>query len=317
MNIVEILKYCPKGTKLYSLVEGEVTLETVKDTELYSIEVLRKDGVSSAYTRDGLFFAKNNLNGDCVLFPSKEQRDWNKFRLPVKRGDIMMSIDGKCPFIATGEMYNNSPKYVCGINSLGGFQLSLFNGGWTSEFYIPAPGEAKKELFIKMKRAGYKWNADTLELEKIEPKFKEGDVLINKNTNKLFLFTGGIINDDVIQGYLLFANNTFESYGLPISSFKLASSEDRDKVYFTLAKKGYKYDKEQHKLIKQEFKQFDKVLVRDAPSQKWSINLFSYYDEEDEAYPYVCLNERYSYCIPYESNEHLVGKTVDTQIIWK
>lgn len=317
MNIAEMLKYCPKGTRLYSLVEGEVTLETVKDTELYSIEVLRKDGISSAYTRDGLFFAKNNLNGDCVLFPSKEQRDWNKFRLPVKRGDIMMSIDGKCPFIATGEMDNNSPKYVCGINSLGGFQLSFFNGGWTSEFYIPAPGEAKKELFIKMKRAGYKWNADTLELEKIEPKFKEGDVLINKNTNKLFLFTGGIINDDVIQGYLLFANNTFESYGLPISSFKLASSEDRDKVYSTLAKKGYKYDKEQHKIIKQTFKPFDMVLVKDIPNEKWSINLFSYYDEEDKDFPYVCLYNRYSKCIPYEGNEHLVGKTVGTQIIWK
>lgn len=161
-----------------------------------------------------------------------------------------------------------------------------------------------------MKEAGYKWNADTLELEKIEPKFKEGDVLINKNTNKLFLFTGGIIND-VIQGYLLFANNTFESYGLPISSFKLASSEDRDKVYFTLAKKGYKYDKEQHKLIKQEFKSFDKVLVRDTPSKRWSINLFSYYDEEDKDFPYVCLYNRYSKCIPYESNEHLVGKTIN------
>lgn len=310
MNIAKILKYCPKGTKLYSLVDGEVTLETVKDTELYSIEVLRKDGVSSAYTRDGLFFAKNNLNGDCVLFPSKTQRDWNKFKLPIKKGDIMMDINSECPFIATGKLNNNgNPTYICGINSLGNFQLNLFDGSWTSEFYIPASEEAKKELFDKMKEAGYRWNANTLELEKI-PKFKEGDVLINKNTNKLFLFTGGIIND-VIQGYLLFANNTFEFYGLPISSFKLASSEDRDKVYFTLAKKGYKYDKEQHRLIKQEFKSFDKVLVRDAPSQKWSINLFSYYDEEDEAYPYVCLNERYSYCIPYEDNEYLVGKTIN------
>lgn len=306
MNIAEILKYCPKGTKLYSLVDGEVTLKDISDPDEYPIKVGTYNGDTKYYTKDGLFFT-NRPGGECVLFPSKEQRDWNKFRLPVKRGDIMMSIDGKCPFIATGEMDNNSPKYVCGINSLGGFKLSLFNGGWTSEFYIPAPGEAKKELFIKMKRAGYKWNADTLELEKIEPKFKEGDVLINKNTNKLFLFTGGIINDDVIQGYLLFANNTFESYGLPISSFKLASSEDRDKVYFTLAKKGYKYDKEQHKIIKQTFKPFDMVLVRDTPSQKWSINLFSYYDEEDEEYPYVCLNERYSYCIPYEGNEYLVG----------
>lgn len=307
MNIAEILKYCPKGTKLYSLVHGEVTLEEVKSAVKYPIKVALNDKLSTYYTKDGLFFIEC---GDCVLFPSKEQRDWNKFRLPIKRGDIMTSINGYCPFIATGELYNGiSPKYICGINSCDEFEIFSDEGGWTSDFYIPASEEAKKELFDKMKEAGYRWNANTLELEKI-PKFKEGDVLINKNTNKLFLFTGGITND-VIQGYLLFANNTFESYGLPISSFKLASSEDRDKVYFTLAKKGYKYDKEQHRLIKQEFKQFDKVLVRDASSQKWSINLFSYYDEEDETHPYVCLNERYSYCIPYEDNEYLVGKTIN------
>lgn len=310
MNIVEILKYCPKGTKLYSLIDGEVTLGKIESPKVvqYPIEVIISDYQTNYYTKDGLYSISHP--GECVLFPSKEQRDWSKFRLPIKRGDIMTSINGYCPFIATGELYNGiSPKYICGINSCDEFEIFSDEGGWTSDFYIPASEEAKKELFDKMKEAGYRWNANTLELEKI-PKFKEGDVLINKNTNKLFLFTGGITND-VIQGYLLFANNTFESYGLPISSFKLASSEDRDKVYFTLAKKGYKYDKEQHRLIKQEFKQFDKVLVRDASSQKWSINLFSYYDEEDETHPYVCLNERYSYCIPYEDNEYLVGKTIN------
>ena len=309
MNIAEMLKYCPKGTKLYSLVDGEVSLQNICNSGQYRIEVSVNDYTSTYFTEDGKFFT-NRHNDECILFPSREQRDWNKFRLPIKRGDIMTSINGYCPFIATGELYNGiSPKYICGINSCDEFEIFSDEGGWTSDFYIPASEEAKKELFDKMKEAGYRWNANTLELEKI-PKFKEGDVLINKNTNKLFLFTGGITND-VIQGYLLFANNTFESYGLPISSFKLASSEDRDKVYFTLAKKGYKYDKEQHRLIKQEFKQFDKVLVRDVSSQKWSINLFSYYDEEDEAHPYVCLNERYSYCIPYEDNEYLVGKTIN------
>lgn len=309
MNIAKILKYCPKGTKLYSLVDGEVTLKDISDPDEYPIKVVTYNGDTKYYTKDGLFFT-NRPGGECVLFPSKKQRDWSKFRLPVKDGDIMMTTN-KRAFITNGKIDNDGyPCAYCGINLHHDFIIGSTTNGWTSSFYIPASEEAKKELFIKMGIAGYTWNAETLELEKIEPKFKEGDVLINKNTNKLFLFTGGIIND-VIQGYLLFANNTFEFYGLPISSFKLASSEDRDKVYFTLAKKGYKYDKEQHRLIKQEFKSFDKVLVRDAPSQKWSINLFSYYDKEDEAYPYVCLNERYSYCIPYEDNEYLVGKTIN------
>lgn len=314
MNIVEILKYCPKGTKLYSLIDGEVTLGKIESPKVvqYPIEVIISDYQTNYYTKDGLYSISHP--GECVLFPSKTQRDWKKFRLPIKPGDVMMKCNGSSAFISNGLITEDGGfEYICGVPfAFSDLRISHLNGLsniWTDEFCIPASEEVKKKLFDKIKEAGYKWNANTLELEKI-PKFKEGDVLINKNTNKLFLFTGGITND-VIQGYLLFANNTFESYGLPISSFKLASSEDRDKVYFTLAKKGYKYDKEQHRLIKQEFKQFDKVLVRDASSQKWSINLFSYYDEEDETHPYVCLNERYSYCIPYEDNEYLVGKTIN------
>ena len=54
-------------------------------------------------------------------------------------------------------------------------------------------------------------------------------------------------------------------------------------------------------------KPFDKVLVKDSIDEKWKISLFSYYDEEDEDFPYICQNGGYHYCIPYEGNEHLLG----------
>ena len=54
-------------------------------------------------------------------------------------------------------------------------------------------------------------------------------------------------------------------------------------------------------------KPFDKVLVRDGIDKKWRISLFSYYDEKNQYFPYVCISGRYVYCIPYESNEHLLG----------
>lgn len=305
MNIAKILKYCPKGTKLYSLIHGEVTLEKVENSGKYPIKVALNNGITTYYTKDGMFFKES---GECILFPSKDQRDWSKFRLPIKRGDIMMDVCGKNTFIASGKLsFNNLPMYICGINAFGYFQTDSTGLGWTSSFYIPASEEAKKELFIKMEIAGYKWNTDTLELEKI-PKFKEGDILINKNTNALFLFTGGIINN-IIQGYLLFGS-IFEFYGLPISSFKLASEEDRNKAYSALVKKGYRYDKEQHKLVRQ-FKPFDKVLVRNLTDEKWSINLFSYYDKGNKLFPHVCLDGHYNYCVPYEGNEYFVGKTVN------
>ena len=54
-------------------------------------------------------------------------------------------------------------------------------------------------------------------------------------------------------------------------------------------------------------KPFDKVLVRDSIDEKWTISLFSYYDEENQDFPYVCISGRYVRCIPYEGNEHLLG----------
>ena len=312
MNIAKILKYCPKGTKLYSPAYGEVKFIEIVNPIKIRIEIPKS-------FINNIKHVSNNGNiavgGECMLFPSKEQRDWNKFRLPIKRGDIMMNYDGSCPFIATGELYENiSPKYICGINSLGEFEKYPGKGGWTSDFYIPASEEAKKELFDKIEEAGYKWNADNLELEQIEPKFKEGDVLINI-LDTLFLSTGVIIGDR-IRGYYLFVNGTFASCDVLISSLKLASKEDRNKLFSAIAKGGYIYDKKQHKLIKQEFKQFENVLVRDDLNNKWLWSIFLCYDDEvDKDFPYVCLNGRWCYCIPYKCNEYLLGTTINTNDI--
>lgn len=55
-------------------------------------------------------------------------------------------------------------------------------------------------------------------------------------------------------------------------------------------------------------KPFDKVLVRDDINEKWILSIFGCYEDEvDKDFPYVCLNGRYGYCIPYEGNEHLLN----------
>lgn len=65
--------------------------------------------------------------------------------------------------------------FYCGINKFGKLEIkpeTTNDPYWTMDFTIPASEEAKKELFDKMEEAGYKWNADTLELEKVVPKFE-------------------------------------------------------------------------------------------------------------------------------------------------
>lgn len=313
INVAEKLKDCPKGTKLYSTVFGDLEfLEIDNENHNYPITVTvkDKDWEKTKFTAEGKWTIIKN--SECVLFPSKDNRDWNKFRIPVKRGDIMMIPNSYHAFIATGEFTDNgSVMFICGVDEDNKLCINPGNAGWTKGFYIPASEEAKKRLFDKMEAVGYRWNADTLELEKIESKFKEGDVVIDDQGNlclvsKVKDSTSIIVMAILYKcGILNIYNNTVNRLNKEIT---LASIEDRNKFYSALVRKGYKYDKEQHKLIKQEFKPFDKVLVRDDINDKWILSIFGCYEDEVDAdFPYVCLNGRYCYCIPYEGNEYLLN----------
>ena len=80
LNLVEILKDCPEGTKLYSTTYGDVELHQIliNSKEDYQIDVILSDNAIVTFAKDGRIFAE--YDGECTLFPSKEQRDWSKFK---------------------------------------------------------------------------------------------------------------------------------------------------------------------------------------------------------------------------------------------
>lgn len=80
LNLLEILKDAPKGTRLYCTIWGDVEL-----VEVLSHTVICKDngGVEWNFRNNGNLLASNTEYGECVLFPSKEQRDWSKFKLDL------------------------------------------------------------------------------------------------------------------------------------------------------------------------------------------------------------------------------------------
>lgn len=100
LNLVEILKDCPKGTKLYSTIFGEVKLHEVRyGIDIYTICIENKAGGQYWLTSDGRY--ANRFDGECTLFPSREQRDWSKFKpkkLKFKAGDKVKNTFG---FIVT------------------------------------------------------------------------------------------------------------------------------------------------------------------------------------------------------------------------
>ena len=93
LNLVEILKDCPEGTKLYSPAYGDVELVNVSHDKgtLYPILIKIPSNSADTFTcdrsfdKDGRIFA--DYSGECLLFPSKEQRDWSKFNVKKPKFD--------------------------------------------------------------------------------------------------------------------------------------------------------------------------------------------------------------------------------------
>lgn len=78
LNLAEILKDCPKGTKLYSPALGEVDFAGINYYDrTYPIMVKTKD-VTFSFTEQGKLH--DIKQSECMLFPSREQRDWSKFK---------------------------------------------------------------------------------------------------------------------------------------------------------------------------------------------------------------------------------------------
>ena len=79
LNLMEILKNCPEGTKLYSPIIGEVEFKCITYSE-YPINVFHNVRTRVlSFTKEGLFYS-DGVDGECMLFPSKDQRDWSKFK---------------------------------------------------------------------------------------------------------------------------------------------------------------------------------------------------------------------------------------------
>ena len=87
VDLTKILKDCPKGTKLYSPIVGTVIFQYINENIPYSIITRYNDNLDDFYnfTKEGKYYA--NKGGECLLFPSKDQRDWSKFKCSKPKFD--------------------------------------------------------------------------------------------------------------------------------------------------------------------------------------------------------------------------------------
>jgi hypothetical protein len=170
MNIAEKLRNLPKGNVLYSPAFGEVIFKEIVRNNIVVEDICK---IERTFLYDGRFYA----DGECMLFPSKENREWETFTYcPFKNGDVIIRNDGK--FIAIFSHvgieeipYTKTVNYHCWVKNDGTIKYQKDYGiGNYLEFRLAT--EKEKEFFFGvLAEKGFKWNSNTLTLEKEIQKF--------------------------------------------------------------------------------------------------------------------------------------------------
>lgn len=305
LNITEILKNKPIGIKLYSPIFGNCTLCYIKDeTNDICVKTLYDE------IRFFDFEGRYNAGGECLLFPSKEMRDWSKFAW--KRGDVLVNNSGfKVLFDKwTNDIYTG---FYAKIDRLGNSTY------YDTDRYTLAP-EDEAASYIKIIEDKYegKLNRETLEIEKAQPEFKDGNIVcisgmgylaygivksIDNSSKKLEYYVLNDMSTLKFEDWLSFEDKQIQ----PIT-------ETQQIILFdALKKEGKAWDAVKKQIVdlkpKCKFKPFDKVLCRDWDKGKWGADFFSHYDESSD-YPFICIKGVYKQCIPYgDMTRHLLGIT--------
>ena len=306
INVAEILKDKPQGTKLYSPICGECKLsyvESVKSEPQISIE---SDAFGVFYFWDD---GKAYNEGECLLFPSSEMRDWSKFAW--KKGDVLVNSRGLKILFDRWANDNYTSFYAKTIN--------LVEDGFLDTNLHTLASEKEAKSFIKCieEKLGGKLNCETLEVEKAQLEFKDGDIVHDVHGYNTY-----IIKEFSNKHIKIYAGLSKQygaiSHKIGISSIfhlRLATEEEKQQLFSALEKEGKAWDAEKKMIVNlkpkvDELKPFGKVLVRNDKEDQWSANIFSYQVGD----MYYCLGECYwRYCIPYIGNESLLGTTKDVE----
>lgn len=319
INVAEILKDKPKGTKLYSdICCGECVLNEVSENAIY-VDMYNKERFWD-FSVYGTIYAFPD--GSVLLYPSKEMRDWSKF---FKKGDVLANKDGDVHIIFE-KFKDDTYRNFCGKYYLweeGGSMVSFEEEEYymqTSDFNKANKEDAQEYIHKIEKILGGKLNRETLEIEKVQPEFKDWDFITIKLPRGRSLI--GVFKSENDKKYYLHANlDSRDIITIREDSYckkstciaRLSTEEEKMHFFDVLAKKGKTWDAVKKQIIdlkpKWTPKPFDRVITRVDDDAIWTANIFSHIDQHGEYVTIGCVGG-YPYCIPYnEETAHLLGTT--------
>lgn len=318
INIAAILKYKPNGIRLYSPIFGECTFCCVRE-DTNDICVKKHNGVKCFFDSKGLYYN----TGEVMLFPSKEMRDWRKFTL--KKGDVLVSNDGKIEVIF--EKFNGDTyQSFTGKHQLDSLDENLYyqDGGVypTAIFNIETEDAAQTYIKTIEEKLDGKLNLESLEIEKAQPEFKDGDILFVKCNDSAFIeiFEYSKKNGDLfdhasldITNQILDISGKYRIGKDEIYEVRLATEEEKQQLFSALEKEGKRWNSDKKAIVdlKQKWtpKTFDNVITRVHNKAIWTANIFSHIDQHGKYVTIGCISG-YTYCLPYnDETAHLIGTT--------
>ena len=323
INIAEILKDKPQGTKLYSRICGAVEFERVFAVYQKKSIVVKElnSGNQHRFWHDGNFFRA----GQCVLQPSEDMTDWSKFAW--KKGDILVSNDGGTEVIFDKWYDETYTSFYCKhyLNSEDENKIVYHEAFLctTERYSLEDKDSVQTYINTIEKRLGGKLNRETLNIDK-QTEFKDGDIvaLVVRKCTHIAIFQSR--QEAYIGFHAVLCQNDELLLEKPFREdvgdieLRLATDSEKQQLFDALAKEGKTWDAEKKQIVnlkpKVELKPFDNVLVRHQKTEEWRANIFSHTDKTDEYLDYVCVNGRWEFCIPYEGNESLLGTTKDVEV---
>lgn len=325
IDIYEILKDEERGTELYTPKCGRVWFSGMAND---------KDSAKAIWTEDEAgrehFFDKNGKiykEGEVLLFPSKEMRDWSKF---FKKGDVLVSKDREVHIIFEKFEDDAFTKFR-GKHYLWEecYNEEVFRME-TSVFEKASDDDAQTYINNINKCFGGKLNRETLEIEKpVKLTFEIGKLYVfhNRDEDGELAIIGELIDKNESEDTLTFGNQyeienenfvTDQAFDLRISvNTELREATENEVDLFNKHYAIWKKEKEAKE--QPAFKVFDKVLVRNGKRFKWQPAFFVRDRGEEAIYRYkVLLIEKgkvgdFTSCIPYEGHENIAFTDYDIE----
>ena len=329
INIAEILKDKPNGIRLYSPIFGECAFSSVLEETDY-ICVNQHNGEKAFFNSKGLY----NILGECLLFPSKEMRDWRKFAW--KKGDVLVSNDYGTEVIFY-DWYDDTYTNFYGKHRLDSEDKNniKYNDTFlctTGRYSLEDKDAAQTYIKDIEERLGGKLNRDTLEAEKTQPEFKDVDIVVTDAVpsmcySKCIFILKGDLNkyESSANSYIFYnINNNHISFDVLDTSIResnihIATYSEKQQLFDALAKKGKVWNAEKKQVVDLKIKwmtpnPFDRVITRKAYDDIWTANIFSHMNSCGEYVAIGCAG-CYHYCLPYnDETAHLLGTTDEWKV---